>query len=78
MFKPEPVSEGETTVVGRIENKIIDKLHDSQCMRTKVLALKCVFKISTKIAGHFSTKIDDYFSHIFTLIVFFSKFDQFG
>ena len=47
-------------------------------MKTKVLALKCVFEISIKIVGHFSTKIDDDFSHIFILIVFFSKFHQFG
>ena len=51
--------------------------HDSRCLKTKVLALKCVFKISVKILVHFSTKIDDHFSHVFILIVFFSKFDRF-
>ena len=51
--------------------------HDSRCLKTKVLALKCVFKISVKILVHFSTKIDDHFSHAFILIVFFSKFDRF-
>ena len=51
--------------------------HDSRCLKTKVLALECVFKISTKIGCHFSTKIDDHFSHIFILIVFFFKFHRF-
>ena len=59
-----------------VETVRLDQItHDSRCLRTKILALKCVFKISAKIHGHFSTKIDDYFSHIFILIVFFFQVD---
>ena len=56
----------------------VSVVHDSRCTRTKVLALKCVFVISTKIAGHFSTKIENNFSHILILIVFFSNLIHFG